>query len=44
MNWTAMTELLPLPKAGGGTDEKLVKMLKELRKKVAKKLGVPPYL
>ena len=30
--------------AGGGTDEKLVKMLKELRKKVAKKLGVPPFV
>ena len=29
---------------GGGTDEKLVKMLKELRKKVAKKLGVPPFV
>lgn len=31
-------------KSGGGTDEKLVKMLKELRKKVAKKLGVPPFV
>lgn len=31
-------------KGGGGTDEKLVKMLKELRKKVAKKLGVPPFV
>ncbi|MGB7785452.1 MAG: DNA helicase RecQ [Salinimicrobium sp.] len=30
--------------AGGGTDEKLVKMLKELRKKVAQKLGVPPFV
>ncbi len=29
---------------GGGTDERLVKMLKELRKKVAKKLGVPPFV
>ena len=29
---------------GGGTDEKLVKMLKELRKKVARKLGVPPFV
>ena len=28
----------------GGTDEKLVKMLKELRKKVAKRLGVPPFV
>ncbi|MFD2517905.1 RecQ family ATP-dependent DNA helicase [Salinimicrobium flavum] len=31
-------------KGGGGTDEKLVKMLKDLRKKVAKKLGVPPFV
>ncbi|MEG9329219.1 ATP-dependent DNA helicase RecQ [Salinimicrobium catena] len=31
-------------KGGGGTDERLVKMLKELRKKVAKKLGVPPFV
>lgn len=30
--------------SGGGTDERLVKMLKELRKKVAKKLGVPPFV
>lgn len=28
----------------GGTDERLVKMLKELRKKVAKRLGVPPFV
>ena len=31
-------------KSGGGTDERLVKMLKELRKKVAKRLGVPPFV
>ena len=31
-------------KSGGGTDEKLVKMLKELRKKVAKRLEVPPFV
>ncbi|MDX1602319.1 MAG: ATP-dependent DNA helicase RecQ [Salinimicrobium sediminis] len=29
---------------GGGTDEKLVKILKELRKNVAKKKGIAPYL
>jgi len=29
--------------AGGATDEKLVKLLKDLRKKVATKLGVPPF-
>ena len=29
---------------GTGTDEKLIKMLKELRKKVAKRLEVPPYV
>ncbi|GAA0733148.1 DNA helicase RecQ [Aquimarina litoralis] len=28
----------------GGTDEQLVGMLKDLRKKVAKKLGVPPFV
>ncbi|GAB2778535.1 RecQ family ATP-dependent DNA helicase [Salinimicrobium soli] len=31
-------------KSGGGTDERLVKMLKELRKKEAKKIGLAPYL
>ncbi len=32
------------PRAGSAEfDEKLIKMLKELRKKVAKKLNVPPY-
>ncbi|MFL9836493.1 DNA helicase RecQ [Flavobacterium sp. ST-75] len=32
-------------KSGGGTtDEALVNMLKDLRKKVAKKLGVPPFV
>ncbi|MBQ4822814.1 DNA helicase RecQ [Aquimarina sp. MMG016] len=29
---------------GGGSDENLVKMLKDLRKTVAKKLGVPPFV
>ncbi|WP_081211314.1 DNA helicase RecQ [Salegentibacter sediminis] len=29
---------------GGGVDKNLVKMLKELRKKVAKKLEVPPFV
>ncbi|MBW1298848.1 RecQ family ATP-dependent DNA helicase [Aquimarina litoralis] len=28
----------------GGTDDRLVGMLKDLRKKVAKKLGVPPFV
>ncbi len=28
----------------GGADDRLVEMLKELRKKVAKKLGVPPFV
>ena len=31
-------------KAGGGMDDRLVKMLKDLRKQVAKKLGVPPFV
>ena len=31
-------------KAGGGTDPKLVAMLKDLRKKVGKRKGVPPYI
>ncbi|MCH3885010.1 RecQ family ATP-dependent DNA helicase [Tenacibaculum aquimarinum] len=31
------------PKATGGTDEKLVKFLKDLRKQVAKKHNVPPF-
>ena len=30
--------------AGYGTDEKLVRMLKDLRRKVAKRLGVPPFV
>ena len=29
--------------AGGGVDEKLMKMLKDLRKRVAKRRGVPPF-
>ena len=29
---------------GAASDQKLMKMLKELRKKVAKKLGVPPFV
>ncbi len=29
---------------GGGADKKLVAMLKDLRKKVSKKLNVPPYI
>ena len=31
-------------KAGAGADKKLVSILKDLRKKVAKKLGVPPFV
>lgn len=31
-------------KSGGGTDPKLVAMLKDLRKKVGKRKGVPPYI
>ncbi|HET8854906.1 MAG TPA: ATP-dependent DNA helicase RecQ, partial [Salinimicrobium sp.] len=31
-------------KSAGVIDEKLVKMLKDLRKKVAKRLGVPPFV
>jgi len=31
-------------KTGGGMDDRLVKMLKDLRKQVAKKLGVPPFV
>jgi len=31
-------------KSGGATDEQLMKMLKDLRKKVAKKKEVPPYV
>jgi len=30
--------------AGGGTDEKLMVMLKDLRKRVGKRLGVPPFI
>ncbi len=30
--------------SGGGTDEALMTLLKDLRKKVAKKLGVPPFV
>lgn len=31
-------------KGGGGFDDRLVKMLKDLRKKVGKNKGVPPYI
>ena len=31
-------------KGGGGFDDRLVKMLKDLRKKIGKKKGVPPYI
>ncbi|MDT0643016.1 ATP-dependent DNA helicase RecQ [Zunongwangia sp. F363] len=31
-------------KAGGAVDQQLVNMLKDLRKKVAKKLGLPPFV
>lgn len=31
-------------KLGGGSDQKLISMLKDLRKKVGKKKGVPPYV
>jgi ATP-dependent DNA helicase RecQ len=31
-------------KQGGGTDEKLLKMLKDLRKKIAKRKEVPPFV
>ena len=33
-----------IAKPGGGTDPKLVAMLKDLRKKVGKRKGVPPYI
>ena len=36
--------IITAAKSGGGTDEKLIGMLKDLRKKVAKKLGVPPFV
>ena len=36
--------IITAAKGGGGTDEKLIGMLKDLRKKVAKKLGVPPFV
>ncbi len=40
---TTQAVVIP-PRAGSAEfDEKLIKMLKELRKKVAKKLNVPPY-
>ncbi|HET7360439.1 MAG TPA: DNA helicase RecQ [Salinimicrobium sp.] len=37
-------DIITAAKGGGSTDEKLVKMLKELRKKVAKRLEVPPFV
>ena len=36
--------IITAAKSGGATDEKLVRMLRELRKKVAKKIGVPPFV
>ncbi len=36
--------IITAAKGGGGTDDKLVAMLRDLRKKVAKKLGVPPFV
>ena len=39
------TDLTPSgARAGGGADQKLILMLKDLRKKVSKKKGVPPYV
>ena len=39
------TEAVPAAsQSGGGVDKVLVNMLKDLRKKVAKKLGVPPFV
>ncbi len=39
-----MKGIITVSKGNGGSDAKLVKMLKELRKKVAKKVGVPPFV
>jgi len=36
-------EVVPIKTGGSNIDEQLVKMMKDLRKKVAKKLDVPPY-
>ncbi|HSI69839.1 MAG TPA: ATP-dependent DNA helicase RecQ [Gillisia sp.] len=41
---TTEAVVTPAKSAGGGVDEALVKMLKDLRKKVAKKQGVPPFV
>lgn len=40
------TQAVPVPSKGegSGVDQKLVKMLKDLRKKVAKKRNVPPFV
>lgn len=38
------TAQIQLPSMAGGFDDKLVSMLKDLRKKVGKKKGVPPYV
>ncbi|MDO6675714.1 ATP-dependent DNA helicase RecQ [Tenacibaculum sp. 1_MG-2023] len=35
--------ILTIEKSAGGVDDKLVVMLKDLRKKVGKRLGVPPF-
>ncbi|MGB3776253.1 MAG: ATP-dependent DNA helicase RecQ [Leeuwenhoekiella sp.] len=43
-NTNAASNSQVAPKASGGFDDKLVSMLKDLRKKVGKRKGVPPYV
>ena len=41
---TTDNSIITAAKGGGGADKNLVSMLKDLRKKVAKKLDVPPFV
>lgn len=41
---TTDNSIITAAKSGGGADKNLVSMLKDLRKKVAKKLDVPPFV
>ncbi|GAA4276474.1 DNA helicase RecQ [Aquimarina mytili] len=43
-NETNDDTIITATKSGGGTDDRLVGMLKDLRKAVAKKIGVPPFV
>jgi ATP-dependent DNA helicase RecQ len=44
LEWRILISIITASKVAGTADEALMSMLRELRKKVAKKLGVPPLI